>query len=435
MCVVPWGCIVLQGPRGPSLAAHSTSRLVRVSPTCPVVLAALAPSCTEFPSAPPPHEWRKGFNMEYVTMTDPDELLGCTEEEILYFWPQTRLPHTDKDSRPVYLEKTGCIDVTGLLSVSNMDRLVQWHVQCTEVDSGRLFREITAEVADGSRKLSKGATTVTQGTNILDLENFSMGMFMGESKEYLGRISKISQDYYPETMGKMFIVNAPMIFTTVWSVVKGWLDPRTVAKIGLYGGPSEYKEKLFEQLGGADKTPVEYGGTWKRPGGGPLFSASVKSHMIEKQSSFTSVVPIKKGQRFVSRWWADADGVTFSVQWVPGATEDPKDASVGEMIFAKKEVTSCTGSANVTGVKHCPSADEAEEGDHLGVYVVQWQNNHKGGYFSSGSRTITYCALAKSIKCRGQLNAEAREAAAAASGGAAGAEGTAPSEGTAAAAE
>lgn len=43
--------------------------------------------------------------------------------------------------------------------------------------------------------------------------------------------SKIGQDYYPEIMGQMFIVNAPFLFTGVWAIVKGFLDERTRNKI------------------------------------------------------------------------------------------------------------------------------------------------------------------------------------------------------------
>ena len=41
----------------------------------------------------------------------------------------------------------------------------------------------------------------------------------------------------------MFIINAPKTFSMIWSVVKLWLDKRTLAKIKVYG--SDYHEKLF----------------------------------------------------------------------------------------------------------------------------------------------------------------------------------------------
>ena len=47
--------------------------------------------------------------------------------------------------------------------------------------------------------------------------------------------SKIGQDYYPEIMGTMFIVNAPMLFTGVWAVIKGFIDEKTRQKIHIRG--------------------------------------------------------------------------------------------------------------------------------------------------------------------------------------------------------
>ena len=36
---------------------------------------------------------------------------------------------------------------------------------------------------------------------------------------------------YPETLGKMLVINAPFLAVSTWSMVKRWLDPRTQQKI------------------------------------------------------------------------------------------------------------------------------------------------------------------------------------------------------------
>ena len=43
-------------------------------------------------------------------------------------------------------------------------------------------------------------------------------------------------------MGKMFIINSPLVFKTVWAVIKGWIDEKTRAKIEILG--SSYMKKL-----------------------------------------------------------------------------------------------------------------------------------------------------------------------------------------------
>ena len=40
--------------------------------------------------------------------------------------------------------------------------------------------------------------------------------------------------------------NSPYIFTTVWSVIKGWLDPVTVEKIKILG--SGFEKELMEHV-------------------------------------------------------------------------------------------------------------------------------------------------------------------------------------------
>jgi hypothetical protein len=42
---------------------------------------------------------------------------------------------------------------------------------------------------------------------------------------------KISQDYYPEMLHKMFIINAPWVFRSIWGIAKAWVDEDTKTKI------------------------------------------------------------------------------------------------------------------------------------------------------------------------------------------------------------
>ena len=58
--------------------------------------------------------------------------------------------------------------------------------------------------------------------------------------------AKVGGDYYPEIMGNLFVTNAPMLFTGIWAVCKGFLDEKTRNKIKILGG--SYKAKLNEYL-------------------------------------------------------------------------------------------------------------------------------------------------------------------------------------------
>jgi hypothetical protein len=110
----------------------------------------------------------------------------------------------------------------------------------------------------------------------------------------VSQVSHIAQNYYPEMLGKMFIINAPMLFTAVWSVVKQMLDEVTVNKIQILG--SGYKSTLLQTIE-AENLPDFLGGSCKCPGGcanadvGPWNDGSVKGY------------PIAENEKFISKYW------------------------------------------------------------------------------------------------------------------------------------
>ncbi|KZV83988.1 hypothetical protein EXIGLDRAFT_777030 [Exidia glandulosa HHB12029] len=70
---------------------------------------------------------------------------------------------------------------------------------------------------------------VETSCTILDLKGVGMGQFW-KVKDCIAQASDTDQNYYPECMGKFYMINAHMLFSTVWSVTKGWVDPVTVVK-------------------------------------------------------------------------------------------------------------------------------------------------------------------------------------------------------------
>jgi hypothetical protein len=98
---------------------------------------------------------------------------------------------------------------------------------------------------------------------IMDLKGVSITK-VPQVYSYVRQASVISQNYYPERLGKLYMINAPWGFSTVWSVVKGWLDPVTVSKINILG--SGYKSELLKQIP-AENLPKQFGGECVCQGG------------------------------------------------------------------------------------------------------------------------------------------------------------------------
>lgn len=104
---------------------------------------------------------------------------------------------------------------------------------------------------------------VETSCTILDLKNVSLSNFYSV-KNYVGQASSIGQDRYPECMGKFYIINAPYLFSTVWALIKPWLDEVTVSKIKILG--SGYKAELLKQIP-AENLPRDFDGSECKCGG------------------------------------------------------------------------------------------------------------------------------------------------------------------------
>ena len=65
----------------------------------------------------------------------------------------------------------------------------------------------------------------------------------GKAYDFVKPVSAMAQNNYPEILGNMFIINAPMLFTGIWAMVKMWIDDKTKEKIKIIG--SSYKKELL----------------------------------------------------------------------------------------------------------------------------------------------------------------------------------------------
>lgn len=142
---------------------------------------------------------------------------------------------------------SGLLDIKKLYAATTEDRLLK-----------RLVHEYERFLAERLPACSKEAGhPVETSCTILDLQGVSLGNFYSV-KNYVSSASAIGQDRYPECMGKFYIINAPYLFSTVWSFIKPWLDEVTVSKIAILSS-SQYKAALLQQIP-KENLPKEFGG-------------------------------------------------------------------------------------------------------------------------------------------------------------------------------
>ncbi|KAK6218878.1 Sec14 cytosolic factor [Colletotrichum tabaci] len=185
--------------------------------------------------------WRKKSLLDALVPTwDYDE-----RDAMLKYYPQY-YHKTDKDGRPLYIEHLGGINLTAMRSITTDERML---------DNLAVEYEKCADPRFPACSRQAGKLVETCCT-IMDMKGVSLGK-ASQVYDYINKASVILQNYYPERLGKLYIINAPWGFSTVWSFVKGWLDPVTVNKIHILGGG--YQKELLAQIP-ADNLPVEFGG-------------------------------------------------------------------------------------------------------------------------------------------------------------------------------
>lgn len=133
--------------------------------------------------------------------------------------------HEDLQGRPVGLELFSRSDPEKLLELVTAEEMEDYFIAKHEKVLHIVFPLL-------SERANRRVDQVTMIADINDLP--LLKVFRGQTKGFMRVLVTLNQDYYPEMLGRMHILNAPIFFKGIWAIVRTWFDPRTGDKIEIH---------------------------------------------------------------------------------------------------------------------------------------------------------------------------------------------------------
>lgn len=314
-------------------------------------------------------EWRRANNADTILKT------GYPKQALLKQLVPFEYHGEDRDGRPVFVSRTGCIDVQAFLDNLTEDEYKQYNVHDCETQAARLEEQ--------SIKYGRRIDTMVA---IADMEGLS---FEHRSIIPYLRVSQAENGAnYPLRVHKMHIINVPVLAMALWSVVKSFVPPDVAELLSLHsdGAPAE-----LNALIAPEHLPKEFGGACKCKGDSPCIpigstkglSGAFQLHRVGAGSNHAEVLSTPPTGGRIS-WDFSSVGdydIEFSVQSVAYSEPPSASASPSSTADALREMSISPAASSPAAAAASPSASSPVA---VGSYVVKAEKvtKHKGEYSS-----------------------------------------------------
>lgn len=130
----------------------------------------------------------------------------------------------DADGHMVICERLGRTDVTRLFAHFDEDQYITHQAFSREV----VRAYCTANSIRRQKRLYKVVV-------LLDMKSMGMAHVSKRLMSIVKTVNSLFGWYYPETVHKFYVINAPLVFRTAWSIIRPLVHPITAAKFHILG--------------------------------------------------------------------------------------------------------------------------------------------------------------------------------------------------------
>lgn len=137
----------------------------------------------------------------HFAQLSPDECVKCDIEALKKFYPHSQLGY-DKFNRPILYEQSGRVNPSAITTMSSFSSLIDYHWMTMDKNLDEMFQ---AAATNG-----KGPV-VFSTCAVLDLEGLGVVHCTGAALDQVKALVALDNVCYPETLGKMFVINSPWL--------------------------------------------------------------------------------------------------------------------------------------------------------------------------------------------------------------------------------
>jgi hypothetical protein len=228
--------------------------------------------------------WRKEFKTDEIRnkiasggLNDPNKF--PKGELIISLAPQIVISPSGRDKlgQPIQMEQYN-FSPTLVFENITMDEYIRYLIHTMEFRS-LILEQLSDEIEQRYLLENPDPKTRVDGYGVIlkiccirDLKGVGLSHMTPKAKLLIQRSLAIATANYQEFLGKSHMINVPWVFNTLWYIIKGWIEPSTLAKVSLSG--SEYMKVLLIDIP-ATSIPEACGGGMEERNGEFDFSQAL----------------------------------------------------------------------------------------------------------------------------------------------------------------
>ncbi|PKI83543.1 hypothetical protein MVES1_002522 [Malassezia vespertilionis] len=194
-------------------------------------------------------EWKQSINLADLC----DKFEFTERAQIAEYGWRMYFHKTDKVGRPIFIQDMSKLNSDKVFKTTTPERIIQNFAVTLEKAVQVRYDACT----------QKEGHLVDDNFMVLNVAGLGFSTFWS-MRQQLQHLLSVLDDNFPELSGRVQIINAPYLFTTVWAYVKNWIPTHTAEKIDICG--TDYINVISEFID-MENWPEYLGGKCKCAGG------------------------------------------------------------------------------------------------------------------------------------------------------------------------